>query len=399
MANYRILSLDGGGAWAVLQAMALADLYGADTDGWEVLRKFDLVAANSGGSIVLGGLVERLTPGQIVALFKDEAKRKSVFAPCPRTVLQGLLDFGPRYSTAAKLDGLKALMPKSKERRLSSFGQEALPRLLIMGFDYDRERAVFFRSWQSLTTSRRVDKLDPTLPEAIHASTNAPVNYFDAPALVGECRFWDGAIGGYNAPVVPALVEALADRAQRADIRVLSIGTGNTFKPMARGTLGESPRLVLKRKPMPGLPLERLKQDVPKLAASILAEPPSSALLTAHVLLDQPLPEPRADGQGVEPVRDGTVVRLNPLVAPWRDGEHYAMKAPFTEQLFDQLYRLDMDAVQDEDFRLVVQLGELWLKDQARNQPVRMSSDTLACEIGHETYSEAKKAWLRMAGH
>jgi hypothetical protein len=288
-------------------------------------------------------------------------------------------------------------MPRMADRKLSSFGAAGLPRLLIVGFDYDRERAAFFRSWDSMTTSRRVDRLDPTLAQAIHASTNAPVNYFDAPADIGQCRFWDGAIGGYNTPIVPALVEALADRAARRAIRVLSLGTGNTFKPMARNTPGESPHLVFRPPPPPSSPLEGLRGDIPKLASSILAEPPSSALLTAHVLLDQRLPTVKADGQGIEPVRDGTVVRLNPLIAPWREGEHYVMHPPFTEELFIKLCDLDMDAVERTDFDLVVQLGELWLKNQARNQPVRMSGDTLACEIGHETYGEAKAAWFRIA--
>ena len=49
--TYRILSLDGGGAWAVIQAMALIDLYGSDKKcGHEVLGDFDLVAANSGAA-------------------------------------------------------------------------------------------------------------------------------------------------------------------------------------------------------------------------------------------------------------------------------------------------------------------------------------------------------------
>jgi uncharacterized protein len=53
--SYRILSLDGGGTWALIQVKALIALYpgGAATPGLTVLNDFDLVAANSGGSIVL----------------------------------------------------------------------------------------------------------------------------------------------------------------------------------------------------------------------------------------------------------------------------------------------------------------------------------------------------------
>ena len=52
----RILSLDGGGTWALIQARALEKIYGESTRGHEVLRKFDYVVANSGGSIVAGAL-------------------------------------------------------------------------------------------------------------------------------------------------------------------------------------------------------------------------------------------------------------------------------------------------------------------------------------------------------
>src|SRR5688572_30611481 len=41
---YRILSLDGGGTWALIQAKALGEIYGADTDGWTILNRFDFAA-------------------------------------------------------------------------------------------------------------------------------------------------------------------------------------------------------------------------------------------------------------------------------------------------------------------------------------------------------------------
>ncbi|HMN13979.1 MAG TPA: hypothetical protein PKD55_16815 [Bellilinea sp.] len=42
MINYRILSLDGGGTWALIQVKALMKLFGEDARGRDVLRKFDL---------------------------------------------------------------------------------------------------------------------------------------------------------------------------------------------------------------------------------------------------------------------------------------------------------------------------------------------------------------------
>ena len=53
--KYHILSLDGGGSWALIQVRVLIDLFGANVSGYAVLKNFDLVTANSGGSVVTVG--------------------------------------------------------------------------------------------------------------------------------------------------------------------------------------------------------------------------------------------------------------------------------------------------------------------------------------------------------
>jgi patatin-like phospholipase/acyl hydrolase len=63
---FRVLSLDGGGAWALIQVRALMALYGESKTGHQILRNFDLVAAHSGGALVLAGLVEDLPLGEIL---------------------------------------------------------------------------------------------------------------------------------------------------------------------------------------------------------------------------------------------------------------------------------------------------------------------------------------------
>ena len=52
---YQILSLDGGGSWALIQARVLQDIYG-DIKGHELLKQFDMAVKNSGDSLVLGCL-------------------------------------------------------------------------------------------------------------------------------------------------------------------------------------------------------------------------------------------------------------------------------------------------------------------------------------------------------
>jgi patatin-like phospholipase/acyl hydrolase len=108
---YRILSLDGGGSWALIQVRALIALYSETKRGNEVLADFDPVAANSGGSIVLGGLIENLQLGDILQYFLDAEKRSAMFSPTDSvvdTVLSSTLGIGPKYATEPKLLALAA---------------------------------------------------------------------------------------------------------------------------------------------------------------------------------------------------------------------------------------------------------------------------------------------------
>jgi patatin-like phospholipase/acyl hydrolase len=73
--SYKILSLDGGGSWALIQARILQDIYG-DIQGHELLRKFDLVIANSGGSLVLACLCNNMRLSEIISVFKLNQKEK-----------------------------------------------------------------------------------------------------------------------------------------------------------------------------------------------------------------------------------------------------------------------------------------------------------------------------------
>lgn len=310
---FRVLSLDGGGAWSLIQVRALTELYGQAASGHQVLANFDLVAANSGGCLVLAGLVENLPLAGILQYFLDEQKRRSIFSPPTSvgdTLLQSTLGFGPKYSATAKPPAIERLLPKTGDNPLAGstngvIGPGGAPvHLLIIGFDYDSNRAVFFRSARATKPGwGEGEPATVTLAGAVHASTNAPVNYFDARAAPAGAadRFWDGGITGCNNPAVAAVVETLVLGQVAQDIRVLSLGTASVSLPLAAvGAAGsplEAPR-----------PDSTLTGDLKKLATAILDDPPDIASFIAHAVTGR--------DPGSDPGVVSRVVRMSPLISP-----------------------------------------------------------------------------------
>lgn len=182
MPKYRILCLDGGGPWALIQVKALQKLYAPDAQGHDILKDFDLVAANSGGSLTLAGLIENRKLNDLLSnYFMNEQNRKAVFRevdfwPRVRDFIFYWLGIGPKYSTHAKRVALTGI--------LSSFGTELLskiqekiegqkgkcPHFLICAFDYDRKRAMC-----SPIISGSVVRMNPMIqPKLINGSWLPP---------------------------------------------------------------------------------------------------------------------------------------------------------------------------------------------------------------------------------
>lgn len=396
--GYRILALDGGGGWALIQVKALIALYDNDLDttGHQILSDFDMVAANSGGSLVLGGLIENVTLRTLLSYFEDERKRRSIFSPS-RSLLNRLVNaafgIGPRFSTGNKLAALHSLLPRTGSLTLRQAmagirrpGAAEDTHALIVGFDYELSRAAFFRS-QATSSPSWGDggSADVTLAEAIHASTNAPVNYFDAPALLPSCnaRFWDGGITGCNNPVLAAVTEALVKQHKNTDIVALSIGTGTVALPPA-GPDDPADSPFVRRPGKAGL-----LPDLRKLATSILDDPPDAATFIAHVMTGGP--------NGIAATSDSRVVRLSPSVSPFGGPGKWCAPgpagSPMSNAQFKALVDLGVDAVRQEDVVQISELVKLWLADSVRNQPVRRNSRTLREEIGAGTFSKARAAW------
>lgn len=396
--SFRILSLDGGGTWAVIQVMVLLDIYGRSTPGHKILEDFDLVAANSGGAIVAGGLIANKTPVEILHAFTSKKIRQSIFSKLPwYRRLPRTFNIGYQFSTEKKRNGLSQALsgipdiPLSDMRVKNRDGQNI--RFLIMGYDYGRDRSVIFRSdlHSRAANYPRDSGSGITLLDAIHASSTAPVQYFDDPAQIppGTKQFWDGAVSGFNNPVLVAVSEAIANNVHRDDIGVLSIGTGSTFLP----TEGFATHHVLRK------PDNRhcLTRDIRKMAESVLADPPDMASFIAYLMLGGLLP---AVPPNVFPYSDTPIVRMNPLIRPRIVNGKWDFQGGYGPSDFLKLVELDLAVVKPRDVNRIIRFCNEWMHDGWQNQPIRHGADMMGdlpnqdfCEIGHPTYSVAKNAW------
>jgi hypothetical protein len=423
---YRVLSLDGGGTWALIQAKALGAVYGGDSDGWAILDRFDLAVANSGGALVLAMLLNGMTPDEIVALFRNPRERALIFernAIFDRA-LGGLFGFGSRYHAPGKLAGLLDIFQRSSRRWGPEFAtlpldliaaalnaERARKRLgpfhfLITAFDFDAERSVFFRSDPRSAAAHFRSAPVPSIAGALHAATNAPVRYFNRPAEVefadgSAVNYWDGAVGGYNNPVMAGVIEALAaDPKRRASMQVLSLGTAGTRLPVVAPNYPGSAPWVVRRKPLRGLDSVRIVSDLRKITAAMMVDRPEAAGYMAHIALGEPVATP--DGGAVRATR---IVRLNPMIQPmhagagedgqprWKAYDWFAEPSSLRgKSLFERLVVLDMDAVADGEVQDIERLADLWLAGKVPNQPI-YSDDRLAAVIGQGCFAEALAAW------
>lgn len=407
--KHNILSLDGGGTWALVEVKALMAIYG-DITGYEVLSKFDLVVANSAGSIVLGALACNWKLSEILDFFINKEKREKIFVSLPwYKKITRIIGFGPKYSTEKKLQGLRNLFNSAKlpvgDTRLvdlpQCIGLNNL-KIVIVGFDYDLQRAHFFRSdvYSPLANLAGFD-LRPTLSEAVHASTNAPINYFNKPAKFNDYQYWDGGIGGYNNPVLIGVNELLSYGISRKSINVLSIGTGHVLLPDGDWIHDSEKDLKClfryKRGKFP-----QIKDDLSTLVMSILDDPPDAASIHAHIALTQKLPSYYKESF------DTPIIRMNPLIRPilyfknaYKWGPPiFDISNTFNENLniFKSLLNISTDAMTDQEIKAIETLADGWIKDGVRNEPIKWrENEDLGCEIGYQNFNAAMRQWLKIS--
>lgn len=396
---YKILSLDGGGSWSILQLLTLQDKYPGQS-GHEILRNYDMVIANSGGSIVLAALVENWQISKALTLFDDQTIREQIFSKnsfmerfFPADYLIKFI--GPKYSSKRKGEAFRAIFPECDKRQM-----DALPRfigkpdlkIIVSTFDALNNRAKFFRSYGSGTYFDSV-----RLTQAIHGSSNAPIDYFDFPARFKAkntkvfYELWDGALGGFNNPLVAGIIESIKCGIAKDTISIVSIGTSNKLMSVKEKDRFYQVKQISIKERRFKLKFWRLKyqteffkKSIVNQAKTILYEPPDWANYVAYMFL---FGHAYQHGVGTNLSR---FVRLSPLI-------HVdSQTPPATVALLEVLYGLDMNLTSDADIQKVKNCFTAWKVGNIPNQPIEYlveRNNDLVISIGHPTYNDAYKDW------
>ncbi len=214
MADYRILSLDGGGIRGLLTTELLERL----EINLGFIDQVDLFAGTSTGGVIALGLAAGYSPGEIGELYEIHARE--AFAD---TVLDDFVDLGKLVGAEYDFWNLKKIL----KRRFGHMTLADLPRrVLITTFDLDDEnpnaenrtwKPKFFHNFPGLDSDEHELIIDVAL------RTSAAPTFF--PVYQG---FIDGGVVANN-PSTCALAQALHPETggqALADVALFSVGTG-----------------------------------------------------------------------------------------------------------------------------------------------------------------------------
>jgi hypothetical protein len=84
------------------------------------------------------------------------------------------------------------------------------------------------------------------------------------------------------------------------------------------------------------------------------------------------------------------------MIAPVvNEEDEFVLPHGMDAESFENLVKLDMDAVEQDQVDEIVNFARLWLKGSISNQPVRAAAD-LTPVIGQGKYAQGKDAWGKL---
>ena len=218
----RILSIDGGGIKGYLPALVLAQL--ESQAGKPVSAMTDMLAGTSTGAILALGLAAGIPAADLATFYK--AKSRAIFRRTLGRRLRsafGLID--EQYDS----DGLRAgLVEIFGDKTLADLSR-AGPAVLVVAYEIEARRPVFFASWDAHRDHNR----NFSLVDVAMASAAAPT-YFEPVEIMSQggerlvCV--DGGIAANN-PALCAAVELIKQDAPTSRACLVSLGTGREDRP------------------------------------------------------------------------------------------------------------------------------------------------------------------------
>ena len=398
---YKILSLDGGGSWAILQLLTLKERYKdelPELKGHFILQKFDMVIANSGGSIVLAALCANWTIDEALTLFDEKETRESIFSKNTfketfwPVFITKWFSLGPKYSSKRKYEAFrKEVFPELHKIPMNllpaHIGKNSL-KLVVSTFDALNNRAKFFKSYSSDDDAHEY----VPITKAIHGSSNAPVQYFDFPAKIKADSniwyyLWDGALGGFNNPIVAGIIEAFKLGVDMSKVAVISLGNGNKLMSKSqKETFYKHQSITIKERSKKWkvwrykYQFRYFMDTVMNQAKTILFEPPDWANYVALIIMSMSKKENL----------ENRLIRLSPIIHIGESDEDN------TITLLNKLYSLDMDLTCDDDIKIIKNCFDYWKAGKIKNQPIEFNvtrDNVLEYKTGDKYFEEGLNKW------
>jgi uncharacterized protein len=217
--------VDGGGIRGVIPAMVLAEL--EERTGRHTADLFDLIAGTSTGGIIACALTvpgpgggPRWTANDLVDLYLTEGPR--IFHhSIGRQLSSGLGLLDEKYDARPLEQALDTFLG-------DAMISDALTDILVTAYDLEHRKPFFFKTDRAKVTPQH----DWPMKAAARATAAAPT-YFEPEKLTADGETFalcDGGVFAAN-PAMCAYAEARR-RHPRAEIRLVSLGTGQLTRPL-----------------------------------------------------------------------------------------------------------------------------------------------------------------------
>lgn len=220
MPQYKVLSLDGGGAKGVYTLGVLSEF--ERYVGRPLGSYFDLIYGTSTGAIIASLLALGKSVSEIHELYTEVVPR--------------VMNAGWRLPWTARRYRSRMLRIEAERIFSDQYFDGLKTALAIVAVDYDGARPLIFKSTSSLAIGRKASfepGLGTTIRDALVAST-AAFPFFERPHIQtegwGNPEVMDGGYAANN-PTMLAIADALRIQSRPQELAVLSVGVGHYKEP------------------------------------------------------------------------------------------------------------------------------------------------------------------------